>query len=461
MKTSVEEILSKRKDAVDDNGTLFKMVINEKGYDEENRESRFVMSAESEDRMKDIIRQDGLDMKDFLKNPMALAYHNHRAPIGMWKDVKTINGRPKRTEGVIKLHPEGTTAAVDEVANLLAVGGLKACSVGFRVREAEWIKDKDDKYTGGIEFIESDLLECSVVSIPAHPAALMKAAQGNSPLLKETMEYILDTMCEKTASGLFVRKEFADAYAEMQGDKTSVVINNKSGEHITVTVGAGGSGGGNGGGGLSDRTVGDGGYSGGGVSGHGGAGDDPSLGGQGWSPFPPIIDAQLEKTVTDKLDIKDLTPDEEKKVGSILDTVLGAIRGALGQGDLDKTMSAKYGSNSKQEDWSEYQNAIELIQDGDKVKFQGNLPEKTVISKEFLCDSELTFVSNDQIKITTDNLIADYKIAGEDELRFYLDLQKSYEPEPDAPELIPNSRAMAKAKTAKLMAELRSKGSIT
>lgn len=225
-RVSIDEIVSKRRASANDDGKLFKAVILDevegKKYNPDKRSQRFVMSSETVDRYGDIVRQDGLDTTDFLRNPVALAYHDHRAPIGWWHNLSKINGRPKRHEGDLDLHPAGTTNAVDEIDRLLAATAIKACSIGFMPMDAEWIVDAEGRNTWGLDFIASSLLECSVCSVPANPDALAKAAGGDMRLAAEMFERFLDTYCEKTAGGIVVRKDFADAYIAMKEPKTIV-----------------------------------------------------------------------------------------------------------------------------------------------------------------------------------------------------------------------------------------------
>lgn len=236
---SIDEIIARRKSSADDDGKLYKAVVLDeteaKGYDPDRRAQRFVMSSETVDLYGDIVRQDGIKLDNFMKNPVGLAYHNQRAPIGWWGDVKVVRGRPKRTEGVLTLHPAGTTEAVDEVDRLLAASAIRACSIGFKALEADWIYDEEGRNTYGLDFIESLLLECSVCAIPAQPDALAKAAGGDMRLAAELFERVLDTYCEQKSGGLFVKKEFADAYFEIKTPKT-VVEAPKSDHSITVTL---------------------------------------------------------------------------------------------------------------------------------------------------------------------------------------------------------------------------------
>lgn len=225
-RVSLDEIVAKRRASADDSGKLFKAVILDgpeaKGYDPDKRAQRFIMSSETVDRYGDIVRQDGLDFTDFLRNPVALAYHDHRAPIGWWSNIAKVNGRPKRHEGDIGLHPSGTTNAVDEIGRLMAADAIKACSIGFMPLEAEWILDEEGRNTWGLDFTAASMLECSVCSVPANPDALAKAAKGDMRLAAEIFERFLDTYCEMTAGGIVVRKDFEDAYLAMKAPKTTV-----------------------------------------------------------------------------------------------------------------------------------------------------------------------------------------------------------------------------------------------
>lgn len=238
IRPSIDEIVAKRRSSANADGELFKAIILDdseaKKYDRDERAQRFIMSTETVDLYGDIVRQDGINTENFLKNPVALAYHNHTAPIGWWKDVTRIKGRPKRTEGVLTLHAAGTTAAVDEIDNLLAASAIKACSIGFKPLDAEWILDAEGRNTYGLDFVESILLECSVCSIPANPGSLAKAAGGDMRLAAELFEKVLDTYCEKTSGGLFVRKEFSDAYMAMKASKTTVTAPKKDGSAMST-----------------------------------------------------------------------------------------------------------------------------------------------------------------------------------------------------------------------------------
>lgn len=123
----------------------------------------FVMSSSHVDRVGDTIDPAGIDLKSFQKNPIALWAHNHAAPIGTWANVR-VQG--KKLLGDLKLAAKGTSRLVDELHSLIEQRIIKTVSVGFSP-----LKWRENEH-GGYDFIESELLECSLCSVPANAHAL-------------------------------------------------------------------------------------------------------------------------------------------------------------------------------------------------------------------------------------------------------------------------------------------------
>lgn len=223
-KISLDEIISKRQfGAKSFNGGdgLTKIYKSPASWNAEARSARFVMTAEVPDRYGDVVVAKGCDRKDFEKNPVVLWAHNSRAfPIGMWSDLVTINGSPKRIEGTANLSPPETVPEADTVANLVAANMLRACSIGFIPKEWEAI-DKQDPW-GGYRFNEWELLECSICSVPANPAALVKGAGGDAGLALQAIELVLDEWA-RTPEGLIVpRQRYEQAYKVQRGADVSI-----------------------------------------------------------------------------------------------------------------------------------------------------------------------------------------------------------------------------------------------
>jgi HK97 family phage major capsid protein/HK97 family phage prohead protease len=126
----------------------------------------FVLSDATKDRMGDVIDPKGWVLDNFRSNPMALFNHNSGFPIGHWEDVKVQGGR---LIGKLKLAARGTSDRIDEIISLVEQGILRAVSVGFAPIERKPLDD------GGIRFTKQELLETSLVSIPANPAAVQLA----------------------------------------------------------------------------------------------------------------------------------------------------------------------------------------------------------------------------------------------------------------------------------------------
>jgi HK97 family phage major capsid protein/HK97 family phage prohead protease len=131
--------------------------------------NRFVMSDNSIDRMGDVVDAKGWQLAHFKNHPIALFNHDKDQVIGKWANVQ-IKG--DQLLGDLELAEAGTSPFVDYIRALHAQKILRAVSVGFRPLETEPLTKDADKNFGPFRFKKSDLLECSLVSVPANPNAL-------------------------------------------------------------------------------------------------------------------------------------------------------------------------------------------------------------------------------------------------------------------------------------------------
>ena len=125
----------------------------------------FVMSDGSVDRMGDVIEPDGWRLDAFHRNPVALFGHDPGFPIGKWRDVGVRKGQ---LTGRLELM-DPVSERLREIHAAVAAGVLRAVSVGFHSNSIEPLK------SGGNRFTEAELVECSLVSVPANPNALAVA----------------------------------------------------------------------------------------------------------------------------------------------------------------------------------------------------------------------------------------------------------------------------------------------
>ena len=113
------------------------------------------------DRAGDIIESDAWTkggLENFKNNPIILFNHNYDKPIGRAKDLKV-------TENGLEISAKISKAAGD-VTQLIKDGVLGAFSVGFKVKEADYMTETD-----GYKIKDAELFEVSVVSVPCNQGA--------------------------------------------------------------------------------------------------------------------------------------------------------------------------------------------------------------------------------------------------------------------------------------------------
>lgn len=143
------------------------------GYD-------FVVSDGSRDRYGTRINPNGWVLKSFKRNPIALFGHASDFVMGRWENIRVEGDRVLAT---LVPAARGTSARIDELLSLLEQGILRACSVGFTVLQ---IGEKTDPY----EYMQQELLEISVVSVPGNSNALAVARSMN--ISDETLSLAFD-----------------------------------------------------------------------------------------------------------------------------------------------------------------------------------------------------------------------------------------------------------------------------
>lgn len=132
----------------------------------------YVMSDETVDRMGDVIEAAGWKLDNFLKNPIALFGHDPSFIVGHWTDVKVQGGK---LIGRLSLLPAGISERLDEIRAAVEAGVLRAVSVGFSADPSRM----EPIESGGVRFGSAELMECSLVSVPANPNALQMAKSLN------------------------------------------------------------------------------------------------------------------------------------------------------------------------------------------------------------------------------------------------------------------------------------------
>jgi len=129
---------------------------------------RGMASTADTDRVGDIIEasawtKGGLD--NYKNNPIILFNHDKNQPIGRAVELSTGDNGLQLKAKIAK--------SAGHVRELIKEGVLGAFSVGFRVKDAEYLKESD-----GYKIKDAELLEVSVVTIPANQAATFSLAKS-------------------------------------------------------------------------------------------------------------------------------------------------------------------------------------------------------------------------------------------------------------------------------------------
>jgi HK97 family phage prohead protease len=124
------------------------------------------------DRRGDRINVNGWQIDDYLKNPVVLwAHDSNSPPIGPMKRIFVAN---EKLMDDVEFAPASAYRFADTIFGLVREGYIKAGSVGFV--PLEW-KFADSKDRSGIDLLKHELLEFSVVPVPANANALIEAHQ--------------------------------------------------------------------------------------------------------------------------------------------------------------------------------------------------------------------------------------------------------------------------------------------
>ena len=130
---------------------------------------RGMASTNHSDRAGDVIAAEAWTkggLENFQNNPVILFNHDYDKPIGRATGVKV-------TDSGLELEAKISKAAPANVAQLVKDGVLGAFSVGFKVKDADYIEETD-----GLMIKDAELFEVSVVSVPCNQAATFSLAKS-------------------------------------------------------------------------------------------------------------------------------------------------------------------------------------------------------------------------------------------------------------------------------------------
>jgi len=153
-------------------------------------EAAVTISTDSPDRSRDRVMPGGADLTAFMKNPVVLFGHDyHSIPVGTATSIQTTEHGLTATWKWLTGDP-----FADRVKNAWDQGVLRAASIGFKPT-----KDTFDEERRGFDYLEWELLEFSIVAVPANAEAVRTMKELGLPIdpaveelaeVKETVAYL-------------------------------------------------------------------------------------------------------------------------------------------------------------------------------------------------------------------------------------------------------------------------------
>jgi HK97 family phage prohead protease len=132
-----------------------------------DRQVRVMVSSGEAGRDGLILDCNGVDLTEYRRNPVVLAFHDQNLPVGRCTTIgRNGNGG---IEGLVNFAREGVSPAADTVYGLVKDGALNSVSVGFEPLTPPGPKDRN-----GFRTVKDwELLELSFVAIPADRGAVV------------------------------------------------------------------------------------------------------------------------------------------------------------------------------------------------------------------------------------------------------------------------------------------------
>lgn len=162
---------------------LFQTVAQ--SIDDEAKTIRFKISDNLPDRMGEIVDQATWDFKNYLNNPVVFWGHESREPEYVLGTAQSLDIEGDATYATLKLDEDINPKAALVWQQLLR-GTIRCVSVGFIAHSEEYVND--------IPVLkDNELLEISIVPIPANPRAIALSLKEGT-LSRKDAKWLMDTM---------------------------------------------------------------------------------------------------------------------------------------------------------------------------------------------------------------------------------------------------------------------------
>ena len=161
------------------------------------RRMTFVASDETRDSYGTVLPIDEWNLERYNNNGVVGYAHNLYSSYDADPDYVIGRGRAyiKGSELLIDIEfePEGTNKIADKVWRKLQFGSLNGVSVGFSAQGAHWGEgeEAEDGANPTLYYTGLELLEVSVVTIPANPNAVRRSISEEMTDIRETINKVV------------------------------------------------------------------------------------------------------------------------------------------------------------------------------------------------------------------------------------------------------------------------------
>lgn len=191
-------------------------VLHVKAVDADQRIIRGIATTPRADRVGDVVDPMGLQFK----NPAPLLWHHDQySPVGTVNFGKpTPEGIPFEARIPEIDAPSQLKARVDEAWVSVKTGLVACVSIGFNA--LEW---SVNELTGGLNFIKSELLELSLVTIPANPDAVITGIKSMDMDIRAALGQNGAPAAAKSPSGVTETKTKSIRLTPKEANKTMTI----------------------------------------------------------------------------------------------------------------------------------------------------------------------------------------------------------------------------------------------
>lgn len=203
--------------------------------DDAARQLRWVISTGAVDRSRDTVSPVGFKLENFEKNPVVLWCHNSWGlPIAKalrtWVEVENGVGKVKS----VSEHPTEDVYDFGDTCYKLAKNGyINAVSVGFA--PLKWTQNAE-RGDWAFDFLEQELLEYSLVPIPANPEALIEARSVHGIDLEPMVEWAEKVLDQAGEAGLWVPRRLVERAHQVADGRNAVTVEVRGVDTATGTA---------------------------------------------------------------------------------------------------------------------------------------------------------------------------------------------------------------------------------